>query len=267
MISKILNKIRAIIGKKYYINISNLNEKELLKGKKILIAGGSSGIGYAIAKRMIECGAEVIITGTNDQKLENASKTLNCNHINWDISDIYIIDSKIKEISKKFNGKLDVYINCAGIYKDIRYNDCSKEDWDKVLDTDLKGAYFSTNAIVNNFFDKEKNGNVILIASNRGVFGDDGPYGIAKAGLINYGKGLAKRILDKNIRVNIINPGMTASNINGIKDTDDLFQNGLKGQRVIAAQEIAEIALFLASDNSKCLTGQIINADNGESIL
>lgn len=264
MIKKIINKI---FPRKCFITFTTSKQAELLQGKNIFVTGGSSGIGYAIAKKLIDSGANVIIAGSNLEKLEKASEKLKCKFIQWDVSNMKLIETKIKELNKLVSGKLDSFVNCAGIYKDIRYNECTEEDWANILNINLKGAYFITNAIINNFFIKFNKGNIVFIASNRGIFGDDGPYGISKAGLINYGSGIAKKLLSKNIRVNIVNPGMTASNINGLKDTDNLYHEYVRGKRVIAAQEIAEVVCFLISDQSSCITGQILNCDNGESIL
>ena len=254
-------------GGETYIEINQIHKEKLLEEKNIVITGGTSGIGYEIAKKCINLGANVLITGRDKEKLENAKKELNCEVLEWDISDVSITKEKVQKIIEIFNGKIDCFINNAGIYKEIRYNDCKIEDWNKIINTNLTGLYFSTIEIINQCFEPNKKGNVIMIASNRGIVGDDGPYGISKAGVINFAQGLAKKLLNKNIRVNVINPGMTASNINKINDNDNLFKENLKGKRVICAKEIADIAVFLISDSSSCITGQVINCDNGETLL
>lgn len=254
-------------GGETYLEIKQIYSEKILDGKNIVITGGTSGIGYEIAKKCSNLGANVLITGRSLESLNNVKKELNCEIIEWDISNIEISKNKIREIIEKFNGKIDCFINNAGIYKDIRYNDCSIEDWNSIINTDLAGVYFATREIIAQCFEKNNKGNIIMIASNRGVFGDDGPYGISKAGVINLTHGLARELLNKNIRVNAINPGATASNINKLKDEDNLYRETLKGRRFIAAKEIAEVVVFLISDSSSCITGQIINCDNGETIL
>lgn len=185
----------------------------------------------------------------------------------WDISNFDIVKDRVSKIIEIFQGKIDCFVNNAGIYKDIRYHDCNLDDYKKIMDTNLNGAYFATKEIIMQYFEKKNNGNIIMIGSNRGLIGDDGPYGISKAGIISYAQGLAKELLNKNIRINVINPGMTASNINKINDDDNLYRDYLKGKRILSAKEIADIAIFLISDSSTCITGQIINCDNGETIL
>lgn len=250
-----------------YLKINQIHSEDTLNGKNVVVTGGTSGIGYEIAKKSINLGANVLITGRDAEKLKKVEKELKCKTLEWDISNIEIAKEKVEKIIEKFEGKIDCFINNAGIYKEIRYNTCTEDDWNKIINTNLSGLYFATREIINQCFIPQKKGNVIMIASNRGVFGDDGPYGISKAGVINYTHGLARELLNKNIRVNAINPGATASNINKLKDEDNLYRESLKGRRFIAAKEIAEVAIFLISDSSSCITGQAINCDNGETIL
>ena len=254
-------------GGETYLEINQIYKEKLLEGKNIVITGGTSGIGYEIAKKCVDLGAKVLITGRDKDKLEKVRKELNCEILEWDISNVNIAKERVSKVIERFDGKIDCFVNNAGIYKEIRYNNCSIEDWNKIINTNLTGLYFSTREIINQCFELNKKGNIIMIASNRGILGDDGPYGISKAGVINFTQGLSKRLLNKNIRVNVINPGMTASNINKISENDNLFKENLKGKRILSAKEIADIAVFLISDSSICITGQIINCDNGETVL
>ena len=107
-------------------------------------------------------------------------------------------------------------------------------------------------------------GNVLMIASNRGLMGDTSPYGISKAGLICCVQGFARDNIELGIRVNAICPGMTATNINGLSEFDNLYDDGSRGKRVLLAEEIAEIACFLMSNVSRCINGAIIPCDEGD---
>lgn len=249
-----------------YIEINQIHSEEMLKDKNIIITGGTSGIGYTIAKKCIDLGAKVIVTGRDIQKLEQVKKELNCEIIEWDISNINEYKEKVKEIVEILNGKIDCFVNNAGIYKSINYNNCNKEDWDKIMNTNLTGLYFATNEIVTQCFEKNNKGNIVNIASIAGMNSNIGPYGISKSGVIHYTKGLAKQLLNKNIRVNGINPGVTVSNINPIDD-DNIYMEQVPGKRMILAEEIADIVVFLISDSSSCITGQIITCDNGATLI
>ena len=106
-----------------------------------------------------------------------------------------------------------------------------------------------------------------MMASMAGIRGNDGPYGISKAGVIHFTRSLAKKLLNKNIRVNALAPGITSSNINPIDDKGNIYMENLKGKRILSAKEIADIAVFLISDSSQCITGQVISCDNGETLI
>ena len=289
-VKKIVNYLKNFIkyirkGGITYIEINQIHSEEMLKDKNIIITGGTSGIGYTIAKKCIDLGAKVIVTGRDIQKLEQVKKELNCEIIHPDIIDINMgcpvpkvaITSqagsallknpqKVKEIVEILNGKIDCFVNNAGIYKSINYNNCNKEDWDKIMNTNLTGLYFATNEIVTQCFEKNNKGNIVNIASIAGMNSNIGPYGISKSGVIHYTKGLAKQLLNKNIRVNGINPGVTVSNINPIDD-DNIYMEQVPGKRMILAEEIADIVVFLISDSSSCITGQIITCDNGATLI
>ena len=270
-VKKIVNYLKNFIkyirkGGITYIEINQIHSEEMLKDKNIIITGGTSGIGYTIAKKCIDLGAKVIVTGRDIQKLEQVKKELNCEIIEWDISNINEYKEKVKEIVEILNGKIDCFVNNAGIYKSINYNNCNKEDWDKIMNTNLTGLYFATNEIVTQCFEKNNKGNIVNIASIAGMNSNIGPYGISKSGVIHYTKGLAKQLLNKNIRVNGINPGVTVSNINPIDD-DNIYMEQVPGKRMILAEEIADIVVFLISDSSSCITGQIITCDNGATLI
>lgn len=264
-IKKVLRVFRRPINCNLTINYNN--NKEYLKDKNIVITGGTSGIGYDIAKRATSLGANVLIVGRDKEKLEIVKNELNCKIVEWDISNTHIAENKICEIIDSFNGSVDCLINNAGVYDNKPCLDTDEELYDKIMNTNLKAGYFISKEMIRQQFISKNEGNIIFISSNRGIFGDDCVYGISKAGIINFTRGLAKKYLGNNIRVNSIAPGMTTSNINGIKDTDNLYYDELKGKRVLSSREIAEVAMFLISDASKCITGQTIVCDNGESVL
>lgn len=108
-------------------------------------------------------------------------------------------------------------------------------------------------------------GNIVCTSSNRSLFGDYGPYGVAKRGLNSYIEGMALRYINK-IRVNGVAPGMTASGINGISVNDDMYTDSSKNNRVLAPEEIAEVITFLLSDRSNCITGAVIPCDGGDRL-
>lgn len=249
-----------------YININQIDTPKILEGKNIVITGGTSGIGYEIAKRSTELGAKVLITGRSIERLKEVGKELNCEIIEWNISNLQLCEGKVKQIMNKFNGKIDCFINNAGIFKYRGYNNCTIEEWDSIMSTNLEGVYFATREIINQCFKKNKTGNIIMISSIEGVRNTEGPYAISKASVNHITRSLAKELIEDNIRVNAIAPGVTCSNINHIDETDNVYYENSVGKRVLSPKEIAEVAVFLISDNSKCITGQIISCDNGDTL-
>lgn len=249
--------------------ISIIEDKRLLEGKVALVTGGSSGFGFAIAKRFLDCGAKVIITGRNHEKLDAALKKLNSKNVKgliWDISLINDVQSKFGEICSLF-GELDIAVNNAGVWSPKKWNYISEEDWDKIIDTNLKGLFFVCQAEgeymqVNNSKIKK----IINVTSIEGIRGGFGPYWASKWGANGLTKGLAKLLTPKNVIVNAIAPGMGITDINpNLPKDGNLALNNLNG-RFVAVEEVAELALFLASDASNSIVGQVITIDGGMSL-
>ncbi len=267
--SKIKKMLNSICKKNIiYANITYKNENELLKNELILITGGSSGIGLSIAKKCVLEGAHVIITGKNEDKLKKAKREIgnNCNYIVNDISDINSFNKLIENIEIKY-GRITSLVNNAGIYSSKPFQSINEEDFDAIFNVNTKGTYFLSQKIVQYFIKNKISGKIIFITSNRAYFGDTIPYGMSKAAIRNFVNGLAQIAIKNGIRVNAVAPGMTASNINKINPEGNLFEVGVKNKRVLLPDEIAEVATFLLSERSKCIVGQTIICDEGDSLL
>lgn len=252
-----------------YCNIYELNQGSILNNKTVLIIGGTTGIGYAIAKKCLSQGAKVIITGRNIKNLKDAKSTLdnkNLYTLVWDIKDVSIGKAKIQEAVELVSGTINCLVNNAGIYMNEEFGNITEESYDAIMDTNLKGIFFSTQEFVNYLLENKLEGNIVITDSNRAIFSDDRTYGISKWGIKCFIKGLAKDVIRKGIRVNGIAPGVTISNINKIDPKDNIYSEGVYNKRILLPQEIAETALFLLSDTSKAVVGQIIVCDDGDSL-
>ncbi|WP_312336641.1 SDR family NAD(P)-dependent oxidoreductase [Anaerospora hongkongensis] len=269
IIKAIINIIKYIRkGGVVYVNISQVNYGGILTGKKVVITGGSSGIGYAIAKKFISEGAEVLITGRNIDKLAAAKNSLNsdsCKVLQWDVSDSNVAEKKIKE-AVNLLGTIDIFVNNAGVYIEKKMFNITEEDWDYIFDTNIKGMYFIMQAITKHYINEDISGKILNIASNRGVLGDCGPYGASKWGVIGLTRGFARDLVAKKIIVNAIAPGITATSINNIDVNENAYTNELYNNRVALPEEIGELALFLASDAANHIVGQTIVCDGGASL-
>lgn len=237
-----------------------------LSGKVVAITGASSGIGKSIAEKAVVEGAKVIIMARREHRLNEISARLgeNCTPFVFDVTQYNGKGDLFERLEKIYSMPVHALVNNAGIYVDRRLGEYTIEDFDNVINTNLKAPFFLMQSYVAYCKNKEVRGNVIVTASNRALFGDTGPYGISKAGIVNAVQGFARETVLDGIRVNAVAPGMTASEINGIDVDGDLYTDSARGKRVLLPTEIAEIICFLLSDYCKCITGAIIPCDEGD---
>jgi NAD(P)-dependent dehydrogenase (short-subunit alcohol dehydrogenase family) len=252
-----------------YANIQTINYGEILEGKKVLITGGGSGIGLAIAKKAISEGAEVIIAGRNLKKLEDAKNIINSDRmyiIEWDISNVSEIEQKITEAEQLINGKIDIVINNAGILLDQKLF-CTTEDvWDKTYAINSKAIYFLCQYISKEWIDKGIKGKIINISSTSGFYGAVIPYGLTKWDIVGLTEGLGKALAPKGIIVNGIAPGRTATGMLSRTSEGNIYDGYTSAKRFCLPEEIAELALFLMGDASNFIVGQTILCDGGYTL-
>lgn len=253
-----------------YMQLTQLSKNELLNKKNILITGGSSGIGFAIAKACINAGANVVITGRNKKKLENAcnklgNKAQGCVH---DISDIKV--KKYHEMIELAGGRIDAIVNNAGISPEVHFGNCDQDGYDKIMDTNLKGHFFITEFFVNYWIQNKMEGNIVMVASNSGVVGLTDPYALSKKAIVSLTEGIAKKYGCNKIRCNAVAPDVTISEITEWSKSFDpngnLACDSVKRGRVFLPDEIAEVVLFLIGNESVCVNGQVIHCDNAGSL-
>ena len=249
--------------------ITQISHGEILKGKRVLITGGTSGIGLALAKKCLSEGAVVVITGRSLERLENISKEIsnkNLKVLEWNVKNISDIDVNIEKVISLIGG-VEIVFNNAGIYSDNKFLEVTEKEYDNILDTNLKSIFFISQKIAEYFKNNKVKGKIINTVSIRGYQSTREPYGISKWGLLGLTKGLAKELAKDGIIVNGIAPGITASGINGLDMKKDIFINSTLDGRVALPEEIAEIGCFLASDASNHIIGQVIVCDGGETLL
>jgi 3-oxoacyl-[acyl-carrier protein] reductase len=240
-----------------------------LKNKVAIVTGASRGIGLEIAKIFYENGAKIVITDIDDKTLSIVNKEFDdSKNILSIVSDVSISDSvtnMIKTTIEKFN-KIDILVNCAGITRDNLIIRMKENDWDNVINTNLKSV-FLTSKIAGRYMMKEKSGNIINISSVVGITGNAGQtnYSASKAGIIGMTKSLAKEFAIRNIRVNAIAPGFidTTMTKNLKEDAKEQLIDAILLKRLGTTKDIANAALFLASSLSDYITGQTLVVDGG----
>jgi 3-oxoacyl-[acyl-carrier protein] reductase len=242
-----------------------------LKDKVALITGGTQGIGQAIAEEFLRAGATVAITGRDKARAEAAASKLaeatggQCLGFGADVSKGAEVEALFKDLLAA-TGRLDILVNNAGITKDGLLMRMSEEDWDAVLDTNLKGAFLCSKAACRPLL-KAKGGRIINISSVVGLAGNPGQanYVASKAGLVGFSKSLAKELASREVTVNAVSPGFIRTAM-----TDELTPEQSQSMlqliplaRFGEAQDIAKACLFLAGDGGRYITGQVIRVDGG----
>lgn len=247
----------------------------MLKDKVVIISGASRGIGRAIALELAQEGSHISFSYLKNEveakKLEEELGKLGVKAKAYQI-DIKDYDAVTQWVAKtkEFFGGLDVVINNAGIIKDKALMFMEKQDWQEVIDTNLGGVYNLTHAAIIGFM-KQKNGNIINISSVSGIIGlpRQTNYSASKAGMIGFTKALAKETGPYNIRVNAIAAGFIETDMT--KDLKEPLKKEMLKQiplgRFGKAEEVAKAVKFLASNESKYITGETIVIDGGLSML
>lgn len=237
-----------------------------LYGKKILITGGAGGLGKAMAKCFINEGAEVIILGRNKEKTRNAASEIGCKYIVADLQDVNSLESLIFESAKLLNG-LNVLVNNAGVsLHEWEIENVTVEGWNQQFDTNLRAPYFLTKYFIRYLTENSIGGNILFISSERSQTVDIIPYGLTKAAMNSLVQGLAKKYINKGIRVNAIAPGVTASDMTGFQKDSNLYCPYNQTGRAYLPEEVAEAATFMISDCSNCISGQILVCNEAKTV-
>lgn len=249
-----------------YAKITCMEPSQKLKGKKIIVTGGGSGLGFAMAKRFKEEGAEVLISGRNIENLSKSASEIGCKYLQMDVKDMSAYDSFIEKADKLLGG-INCLVNNAGIsLHENTFFDVTEESFRSQVDTNLTGTFFLTQHFAKYLIAKQTEGNILVISSETGITSDIRPYGYTKAALNSMVEGTAYMFAKHNIRINAVAPGVTASKMTGRDPKGDISSKGNMLGRVYLPEEIAEVASFLLSDASSCLTGQILVCNNGKTI-
>ncbi|KPN70680.1 3-oxoacyl-ACP reductase FabG [Neisseria sp. 83E34] len=239
-----------------------------LSGRIALVTGASRGIGAAIADTLAQAGATVIGTATS----ESGAKAIGERLAQWggqgralNAAEEGSIENLIAEIEKGF-GKLDILVNNAGITRDNLLMRMKEEEWDEIMQVNLKSVFRASKAVLRGMM-KQRSGRVINITSVVGAMGNAGQanYAAAKAGLIGFSKSMAREVGSRGITVNCVAPGFIDTDMTRAlpEETRKMFEAQTSLGKFGEAQDIANAVLFLASDQAKYITGQTIHVNGG----
>ena len=242
-----------------------------LKGKTAVVTGGSRGIGKSIALELASKGANVVVNYTkNIESAEAVVREIKAMGVSGmaikaDVSNNAEVENLVNEVLNTF-GSIDILVNNAGITRDNLIIRMTEKDFDDVINTNLKGAFICTKA-VSKVMIKQKAGKIINISSVVGIIGNAGQcnYAAAKAGLIGFTKSMAKELAKRGINVNAVAPGFIETDMTSKlpEKVKEEFINNIPLTRIGKPQDIAKTVLFLASEYSDYITGQVINIDGG----
>jgi 3-oxoacyl-[acyl-carrier protein] reductase len=241
-----------------------------LAGKVALVTGGAQGIGKAVALLLARNGADIVVSDINLEKAEETAKevqTLGRNALatKVDVATLGDVEKMVQAILAQF-GHIDILINNAGIARDKLILRMTEEDWDAVLNINLKGTFNCTKAVVRHM-SKQKSGKIVNIASVVGEMGNagQGNYAASKAGVIGFTKTIAREFAQRGINVNAIAPGyietpMTDALPDKVKEE---LKRLIPLDRLGKPEDVAEAVLFLVSESANYITGQVLNVNGG----
>ena len=238
-----------------------------LSGKVALVTGSTRGIGRDIAERLRECGAKVAIVGREQSKADSVAGEVggDARGFACDVSDTSAVNKLIGDVESAF-GSLDILVNNAGITRDNIVMRLKDEDWDTVLDANLRGPFAAIRAASRGMM-KRRWGRIINITSVVGLIGNKGQsnYAASKAGLIGLTKSIAKELASRNILVNAVAPGFIETEMTDAMTPE--ARSGLTGmiplERLGKTADVAAAVAFLASEHASYITGQVIVVDGG----
>ena len=238
----------------------------LLEGKAAIITGSSRGIGRAIAEAFAENGAGLVIHGTSEESLRPLAEELGCSFVAGDIGELSTSERLAEECIRLF-GRVDVLVNNAGINTRTKFLDLTPEEWDKVLRVNLTGAFYACKCVLPHML-AQKSGVIVNMSSRAGKTAhptSSACYGASKAALDALTRKLAYDFGAEGIRVNAICPGPveTDMSLQWTADYRAKILDNIPLRKLGRAEDIADLAVFLASDSSAFITGESININGG----
>jgi len=247
-----------------------MGKKLKLKGRVALITGAAQGIGKSIALLLAQNGANIVVSDINLERAEETAREIEsigskAMAVKVDVASLKEVEQMVEAVLEKF-GKIDILVNNAGITRDKLILRMTEEDWDAVLNVNLKGTFNCTKVVVRHMA-KQRSGKIVSIASVVGEMGNAGQanYSASKAGVIGLTKTIAREFAQRRINVNAIAPGYIETPMTEIlpEKVKEELKSLIPMERLGKPEDVAEAVLFLVSEESNYITGQVLNVNGG----
>ena len=247
-----------------------MGKKLKLKGRVALITGAAQGIGKSIALLLAQNGANIVVSDINLERAEETAREIESNGskamaVKVDVANLKEVEQMVEAVLEKF-GKIDILVNNAGITRDKLILRMTEEDWDAVLNVNLKGTFNCTKVVVRHMA-KQRSGKIVSIASVVGEMGNAGQanYSASKAGVIGLTKTIAREFAQRGINVNAIAPGYIETPMTEVlaEKVKEELKRLIPMERLGKPEDVAEAVLFLVSEESNYITGQVLNVNGG----
>lgn len=263
IISRIIKKFRTRTVIQPIIIVKE--PSDLLQGKTAIVTGGSSGIGQAIARAMVEAGATVYVLGRNAEKLKKAAESINARYIVVDINDIPAMELAIHDLSQ--NVDIDILVNSAGTHGNDAFGAVTEKNFDMVMNVNVKALYFISQAIANQMIKKGIHGHILNVSSASSIKPSWTPYEISKRAVNGITQGMAHKLIEHGIVVNGIAPGPTATPMMNRKVQDGIQWEGNPSGRMTLPEEVASLALLMVSERGDSIVGDTFFITGGSGTI
>lgn len=252
-------------------------DDEILSGKIAIITGGSSGIGFAIAKSFIQAGAKVIICGRSEGKVNKALDCLNeskkcggalAKGLVCDVRDVSALSDIVSEAAKMFEEeRIDILVNSAGVVSNHDFWNTNESDYDSIMETNTKGTFFMCQEVAKLMIEKNIKGHILNISSSSALRPAWTPYQMSKWAIKGFTIGLADTLLPYGIVVNAIAPGQTATPMLNVDTDKNIYNSNTAVKRYVLPEEIASLAVYMVSGAGDMIVGDTVYMTGGSGVI